>query len=379
MAGLFFMNHSHYDIIMAGGGAASRILLYFMRLQPGFDQLRILVLEAENRIAEKTWCFWTQQQHPFEHLIRKQWDELEFKASDYTVHESINPYRYCCIHGADFNRYFNTDFFPAYPNITLLQQKILSAEQSNSNWTVVTEQHAFTCARLVSNAPVEYPGKPMLQHFHGWFIEYNHDVFDENRALLMDFALPGNNQFCFFYVLPFSSRKALVECTYYSADPFEESSYEQEIHHYLLKRFGKDFTIYHKERGAIPLQLLTEKSAPPSALIAIGQSAGMIKPSTGYAFQRMVEDSKLLAASLHNEQPTRRQRHSRFRFYDRLLLSIIKEEPGRAVSIFQQLFTKSSMKSILTFLDENSTLAEEAKLFSKLPWWPFLKRIKLNG
>jgi lycopene beta-cyclase len=373
------MIHPHYDIIMAGGGAASRILLYFMRLQPGFDQLQILVLEAENRIAEKTWCFWTQQQHPFEHLIRKEWTELEFKAGDYTTSESINPYRYCCIHGADFNRFFNAEFFPAYPNVTLLQQKIISSEHTHNHWTIITEHQQFTCNRLVSNAVQDNPCKPMLQHFHGWFIEYNHNVFDENRALLMDFALPGNDQFCFFYVLPFNNRKALVECTYYSAEAFDPAIYQKEIHEYLLKHFGNDFKIYHKEQGAIPLQLHKEVSAAAPALINIGQSAGMIKPSTGYAFQRMVEDSKLLAASLHKEQPVRRKRHRRFRFYDGLLLSIIKEEPGRAVSIFQQLFRKSSMKSILTFLDENSTIAEEAKIFSKLPWWPFLKRIKING
>lgn len=379
MAGSFFMNHSHYDIIMAGGGAASRILLYFMRLQPGFEQFQILVLEAENRIAEKTWCFWIQQQHPFEHLIRTQWNELEFKAGDYTTRESINPYRYCCIHGADFDRYFNGEFFPAYPNVTLLQQKIISTEHRNDYWTVVTEQNQFTCNRIISNAAPNNVSKPMLQHFHGWFIEYNHDVFDENCALLMDFALPGNDQFCFFYVLPFSNRKALVECTYYSVEAFDSAVYQQEIQQYLEKRFGNNFTIYHKEQGAIPLQLHPETSTVPPSMINIGQSAGMIKPSTGYAFQRMVEDSKLLAASLHKEQPQRRKRHRRFRFYDKLLLSIIQEEPGRAVSIFQQLFRKSSMKSILTFLDENSTIAEEAKLFSKLPWWPFLKRIKING
>ncbi|MBS4063128.1 MAG: hypothetical protein KGZ74_01135, partial [Chitinophagaceae bacterium] len=275
--------------------------------------------------------------------------------------------------------YFNVEFFPAYPNVTLLQQKILSAEHTNQHWTVVTEQQQFTCNRLVSNAALNNVSKPMLQHFHGWFIEYNHDVFDENRALLMDFALPGNDQFCFFYVLPFSNRKALVECTYYSAESFDPAIYQQEIQQYLLKRFGNNFTIYHKEQGTIPLQLHTDAIDAAPARINIGQSAGMIKPSTGYAFQRMVEDSKLLAATLHKEQPLRRKRHRRFRFYDGLLLSIIQEEPGRAVSIFQHLFRKSSMKSILTFLDENSTLAEEAKIFSKLPWWPFLKRIKLNG
>jgi lycopene beta-cyclase len=370
------MRKSQYDIIMAGGGAASRILLYFLQQQKGFENMNILILEAANKIAEKTWCFWTRDEHPFEHLIAKTWQQLEFRSSGRVIQESIDPYRYCCIKGVDFDHYFNDSFFPAFSNISILNQTILSVEKNETGWSVHTRDEVFTCNRLVQNAALQVNPSNMLQHFHGWFVEYDKDVFEEDRALLMDFTMQDNGQFCFFYVLPFSSRKALVECTYYSAEPFDLSVYRKQIEHYLLHNYGAGFQVLQQEQGAIPLQLMRNDFQENPSFIPIGSSAGMIKPSTGYAFERMVEDSKLLAASILHEQPVRRKRHNRFRFYDGLLLSIIREEPEYAATIFQRLFQKSSMKSILTFLDENSSLADEVKLFSGLPWWPFLKRIK---
>jgi lycopene beta-cyclase len=373
------MPNTHYDIIMAGGGAASRILLHFLKAQPGFDDLRILVLEAENKIAEKTWCFWTQGTHPFEHLISKQWQTLAFKSESLNRTEIIDPYRYCCIRGNDFDAYFNHVFLPAAPNISFQAEKIISVAQTAEQWQVTTTIGVYSCHKLVSNTPKQQEEKLLFQHFHGWFIEYDEAKFDPNMAMLMDFSNASNGQFCFFYVLPFSATHALVECTYYSDQAFESQQYEQAITDYLQTNYQGKYRIVQKEQGAIPLYETDAAMQHPAAMVAIGQSAGMIKPSTGYAFERMVEDSKLLAASLMSATTKRRMRHSRFQFYDRLLLSIIRQEPQKAVAIFEQLFKKSSIKSILKFLDENSTIAEELKIFARLPWWPFLKRIKFRS
>jgi lycopene beta-cyclase len=374
------MQLTHYDIILAGGGAASRILIHFLKQQPHFNQLNILMIEAENNIAEKTWCFWTDKNtpHTFEQLISKQWQELSFKSSTHHTNETIDPYRYCCIKGADFNDYFNNSICTNTKNLTLINDKIFESKQIGDQWQVTTTQQIFTCNKLVSNTHnIEH--KPTLyQHFHGWFINYDTAVFDSNNALLMDFANTTNSQFCFFYVLPFSATHALVECTYYSPEAYDSNIYENEITNYLQNNYGTNYVITQKEKGAIPLHTTYLNDVASPTQIIIGQQAGMIKPSTGYAFERMVEDSKLLAASLLNVSTQRRARPSRFKFYDKLLLKIIQQEPNKAVSIFEQLFKNSSIKSILKFLDENSSLTEEIKIFARLPWWPFIKRIKLR-
>lgn len=371
------MKLQHYDIIMAGGGAASRIALYFLQANPSFRNQRILVIEGENNLAQKTWCFWTKNDHPFEHLIAHSWETLEFRSPAFSKAESITPYRYCCIKGSDFNHYFNNEFFPQHPNVALHTSTITSTNRTTGGWTVTTTTEQFSCDLLFSNMAEPVTDNTLYQHFHGWFVEYDAPVFDPEKAVLMDFTAHNKTDFCFFYVLPFSETHALIECTFYSKGIFNAAVYQSEIASYIQTYYGTGFRIVSKEQGAIPLHSAPFPTHSNGNLIKLGQSAGMIKPSTGYAFQRMVEDARLLATSLHLPQRNRRSRPSRFLFYDRLLLNIIREEPRRATYIFQQLFGKSRMQEILTFLDENSHVTDEVKLFSGLPWWPFLKRIKL--
>lgn len=368
------MQSTSYDIIITGGGAAGRILLYFLSKQQQFAEWRILMLESENRIREKTWCFWKKEQHPFEHLICKQWPELRFAGSSLSKSENIAPYTYCCIKGADFDAFFNDQFFPHYPNITLSNQMVLDCTQQQSGWTVQTDASIYTAAQVVSNLSAPQKEDRLLQHFYGWFIEYNEAVFDENKATLMDFRSATRTDFCFYYVLPFSANQALVECTYYSHVVQNESSYARQLEQYILQHFGAGFRLLQTEMGAIPLIEEPPASTLLNGSIAIGQSAGMIKASTGYAFQRMTEDAQLLAASIGSKHK-RRTRHKRFRFYDRLLLTIIREDPAKAVTIFQRLFQHRRMSHIFKFLDEDSCLRDEIKIFIRLPWWPFLKRI----
>jgi len=63
---------------------------------------------------------------------------------------------------------------------------------------------------------------------------------------------------------------------------------------------------------------------------------------------------------------------TRFRFYDRLLLSIIKNDTAKIPFVMSQLFKSVSMPRILSFLDEKSTLSQEIKIFSQLPIRLFL-------
>lgn len=368
------MQSTSYDIIITGGGAAGRMLLYFLSQQPNFSDKRILMLESENRIREKTWCFWKKEAHPFEHLICKQWSELRFAGSALSKAENIAPYTYCCIKGADFDAYFTNQFLPQHPHIILRNEVVMHCTQQENSWTVHTAEASYSGTQIVSNLSVAPKEDRLLQHFFGWFIEYDEPVFDINKATLMDFRSAGGTDFCFYYVLPFSSKQALVECTYYSNVIHNESSYTQQLEHYILQHYGSGYRLLQTEKGAIPLIEEPPVTDLPKGSIAIGQSAGMIKASTGYAFQRMTEDAQLLAASMGNTNK-RRTRHKRFLFYDRLLLSIIREDPAKAVAIFQRLFQYRRMSDIFKFLDEDSCLRDEIKIFVRLPWWPFLKRI----
>lgn len=368
-----------FDIIFTGGGAACRMLLFFLQHKKEFPSLQILVLEAENTTSEKTWCFWGTASSPFEELACKKWQQLQFEADQHSYKQNIFPFTYSCINGKDFDAYFETQFFSTYKNVQRITGTV-TAVQKNDDLFIVETASAHYITPLVFNSisGLQYNAGSvkMWQHFEGWFIKNEQPCFESSSASLMNFNEYDDGAFRFLYVLPFTDKEALIEFTFYSGELFPSSVYEEKIREYLNAKNISSYAIIKKEKGKIPLGLSNQRITA-DGIIDIGTAGGLVKPSTGYAFQRMMEDCKHIAESLYTSHAIRRRkRSSRFLFYDQLLLRIIQEDPACAVRIFKQLFRKQPMQRILTFLNEDSSLFDELRIFSSLPWWPFLRRIK---
>jgi lycopene beta-cyclase len=58
-----------------------------------------------------------------------------------------------------------------------------------------------------------------------------------------------------------------------------------------------------------------------------------------------------------------------------LLLNIIAQQPALTESIMCSLFKNNQFDDIFRFLDEESNLLQEMKIFSRLPWAPFIKTL----
>lgn len=369
-----------YDIIFTGGGAACRILLYFLSKKKEFHRLRILVIEAENIIPEKTWCYWGHSADPFQHLVCKQWSTLQFEADAHCHKQTIEPFSYACIQGADFDAFFTTSFFAEHKHISFLNEKVLGVKAVADEYIIETNS-AVCKAPLVLNSIEALRNKSvpvtMWQHFEGWFIQTEQPCFKNDAATLMNFNDYNGGAFRFLYVLPFTNQEALIEYTFYSDELYSSAVYEEKIRQYLYDKNITAYTVLKKEKGKIPLQPQKKIDVTANGFIDIGTAGGLVKASTGYAFQRMLEDCREIVdsiGSLHGIQ--RRKRSRRFLFYDALLLRIIQEDPACAVRIFKQLFRKQPMHRILKFLNEDSSLLDEIKIFMGLPWFPFLRRIK---
>ena len=108
------------DIVICGGGCASMLLLYNLQFYPTFKSLKILVIEKEIQQQQKTWCFWHKGNHPLQHLITSSWQNIQFANKDFTTIQSIEPYTYSSIKGADFYHYFLNQLIPQFPNITIV-------------------------------------------------------------------------------------------------------------------------------------------------------------------------------------------------------------------------------------------------------------------
>ena len=140
---------------------------------------------------------------------------------------------------------------------------------------------------------------------------------------------------------------------------------------------GISYSVKEEEIGKIPMTNRSYHRYSQANIVNIGTVGGVVKPTTGYAFLRILAESKQVAQKLvsgkrvveSNTSP------SRFAFYDRLLLQILQEKGWLGKGIFSALFRSNPMRRILTFLDEGTSWNQELLIFARLPKKPFLNAL----
>ena len=361
-----------------GAGAAGLQLLYEFRQNQAVSPARILLVDSGDR-SEKSWCFWQGANPIFEKLIEKKWNALAFiDEQGREIRSAIDPMRYHYISSDTFYQYFFTEFIPAHEGIEVVQGMAQEVKSNAENFDICMADGENYAAKQVFDSRFNPADRlthaGLYQHFYGKFIRTDSPMFDAEVATLMDFSLEqtDENFSCFHYILPFSETYALVETTVFSTQGYALAKYEAIWKSYWDRRFGGiAFDLVKEEKGSIPMSI-SSFALEENGIIRIGTAAGQVKASTGYAFTRMNEDARQIVGGMSRKKPTR------FRFYDRLLLSIIKNDTAKIPFVMSQLFKSVSMPRILAFLDEKSTLSQEINIFSQLPIRLFLKHAWKN-
>jgi lycopene beta-cyclase len=368
------------DIIICGGGCASMLLLYNLQQYPNFKNLKILVIEKEQQHQPKTWCFWHQGKHPLQHLITSSWKNIQFGSKQFVTTQEIKPYTYSSIKGEDFFNYFSNQFIPQFSNIEIVKDEVIHIEKTSPQISTVICKNGIYTSNTVYSSIIEkeFHEAPIFlwQHFKGWHIKTEEAIFDENTMTIMDFSYCLPNSFDFVYILPYSKNEALIEITAFSPEIWEESVYLNQLNEYVTKQLnGVTYQIQSTEQGKIPMAYYNHSTLGKAGEILIGSASGKIKASSGYGFEKMQLDAEILASNYFDGKSQKKAVPKRFKFYDKLLLKMILENPAEAVSIFEKLFKKIPIQKILKFLYEDTNLYEEALIFRKLPAIPFIKRI----
>jgi lycopene beta-cyclase len=218
----------------------------------------------------------------------------------------------------------------------------------------------------------------LWQHFYGFFIKTEKPVFNKDVFRMMDFRIPqsatGSH---FIYILPFSETEALVEFTAFSSvESYADTEYKNYLSTYIETHFQTNYQISRIERGKIPMTNAQPNIDNLDGIIAIGGRAGAIKPSTGYAFNRIRKNTKALFSDDFGSLEAPFFNQNRFQLYDTLLLQIIKTNPQKINLVMEQLFRKNNPTTILKFLDEETTILEDLSIFSRLPIPLFLNQLK---
>ncbi len=345
------------------------------------DKSILLLDENSKKTNDRTWCFWKTNDSIWEPAISKKWDSALFANAGFRRDLDLQPYHYNMVKGLDFyNQVF--DLLSKQTNVTFLNQKVLTIEESETIILVQTESESFSCSKLFNSIyhkqkaenQTKYP--VLQQHFIGWFIKSEQAVFNNEQATFMDFSVAQKGNTRFMYVLPTSKTEALLEYTLFSHKHLKKEEYENEIQQYIEKLGITNYEIVEKEQGSIPMTCYPFWKANTKNVINIGTSGGWTKASTGYTFKNSDKKSSELVAFLQRETDfTKFHKKTKFWYYDLLLLDILDRKNELGSHIFSSMFKKGNPAVIFKFLDEETSIKEDIQVILKCPKMLFIKAI----
>lgn len=372
----------HFDYIMAGGGAAGLSLAYHLS-KSSISEKKILIIDkARKNENDRTWCFWADSPMGVDEIVFRRWPNVRFTSAYCDIQLRLEPYRYSMIRGIDFYKHVYSRL-ESGGNVEFRTDLVSEIVDGTAFATVKTASEVFTADYVFDSIfiPEEFSVDRskyhfLFQHFRGWIIETEADVFDPETATMFDFRVLGGDGMRFMYVLPFSSRRGLVEYTLFSPRLLDEAEYLEGIRRYVDEILGVSrYEILEYENGVIPMTEQPFRRRSGQRVMLIGTKAGMVKGSTGFAFHRTQRDSRAVVDSLQRvghpfdvPRPARR-----YRTMDAMLLHLLYNRPDISELIFSNLFSKNPVSRLFRFLDEQSSLGQDLAIMASVPWWPFIR------
>ena len=134
-------------------------------------------------------------------------------------------------------------------------------ETNNGVYLKINNKKIFSKI-LFDSRPSKIEAYKHLQHFYGIEVSSSKKVFNVNQVTLMHFQ-NNEKEIHFFYILPYSEKRALVETTYFSKKVYKKEKYLRDIQAYLDKEYPEIIFSYgFKEQGIIPMHEIKSNSSP---------------------------------------------------------------------------------------------------------------------
>ena len=350
-----------FDYVIIGGGCAGLSLAYELEIHEKFKNKTLAIIEPRNDyIRDKTWSFWKVAAHNFEDCVKHSWSNFSINIPNQT-------------------KYIECDNFP-YQSIDsgLFYQKIINTLKKNTNihfFKNINEISTENSFVFNSVSDVSDSKNDLWQHFSGIEIETNKDVFDDQIFNLMDFDCDQRDSVHFFYTLPFSKKKALVETTWVSnLNHPSNQDYSTQLEDYIKSKLKiKNYEIKFKETGAIPL--FHPKNIKKMNQMEIGTAGGMTRLSTGYTFMNIQDQSKYIRENFESiEKVDNFTINSKYKFLDNIFLKVLKKNSGKMPEIFFKMFN-CSPSTVINFLSNKSNIYEDFSIILKMPKLVFLREL----
>ena len=137
---------------------------------------------------------------------------------------------------------------------------------------------------------------------------------------------------------------------------------------YIAENFGADYDIKAEESGKLPMTTAKIPTKLGERMFAIGVTGGSARPSSGYAFHRIQRQTSEIARAIVEERKIPQTFASRkYDFFDRVFLEALVGNPALGKDSFLRMFEKVSPDSLIRFLTEESSAADDLAVINALP------------
>ncbi len=366
------------DILILGAGCSGTSLAHYLE-NFGFKGNIVLLDGRTTFDREQRWCSWSELPESMTSLARKSWQKWTVRDESGSAACASENFLYQQVYAPQFFSHFHSGWQKSNSSIKLNLGERVEQVIETENFVEVGTKTETWQADIVFDA--RHEGNPTLeaiknasreiylhQTFIGWEIEFADAVFDDKTATLMDFRTAQIKGVNFIYVLPYSDRKALVESTSFSADPLDSQSHSRALEKYIAENYGENYEIKSIETGQLPMTSAKFPTKTSERIFNIGIAGGNARPSSGYAFHRIQRQTSEIARAIVNRKSLPKTfASSKYSFFDDVFLNLIAKNPALAKDAFMTLFKKVSPDTLIRFLTDESSVADDLAIVAALP------------
>jgi lycopene beta-cyclase len=246
-----------FDFVFIGLGASNSLILITLIKRGLLLNKRVAVFEVNSKTNnDKTYCFWAK---PNEAIV----SDLESIISHKFKKIKIDGERVADIDACPYHYIRSIDLYDMTVKL-LLEEKIPIYREAVEDLMVDNQVYSLRTATQEHQATYIFDSRPpsfdskntnevvLIQSFYGMHISCEKDVFQEDTFEMMNFNIEQQGSTQFMYVIPFSSKEALVELTRFGAGKIQFDQAQNLLNNYISHNFGS-YEQLGSEAGCIPM------------------------------------------------------------------------------------------------------------------------------
>ena len=361
------MTHTSYrqlpSVAIVGAGA-SGLWCALKLIERGWRAEQLQLFESDaHKANDRTFGYWTRRSLVPPEKVWSSYRRVALTSNAQSAEYDAGAYRYEVIRSKSFYDYALLRLNDAGVRTMQAHVHRLDSVQDRKvhvHFTAGGEEGGVVVdyvldSRLPANKDVLNDEVPSVwQHFGGYFVRTQSDVFDPGLATFMDFVPLHGQSVAFWYVLPKSSNEALLELAVLDRHPWQKAAYSEALTEYLDRRYGlrSGYEMLDSEHGRIPMTAAPLWHASTQRIWRIGTAGGWVQPSSGYHFARAAKFAEIVADQLATASCPHAPRPStRDQIFNEIMLRHVAEHPQKAPQTFYDLFRRNGAAKTFAFLD----------------------------